>query len=338
MVQGLKVLRGWFTAIRRNRRWGLKGGSALVEWPDGKRFAFTIVDDTDGATVENVGPLYRHLYEREMLTTKTVWPLAPTREPLFPGSGTLQDDDYRAWILELKAQGFEIAFHGATDHTSPREDTLRALDLFRAVIGHDPVMHINHVGQGESMYWGAARLDGLPRQIYRAVNTVMRRDRSFGGHVPGTELFWGDLCSERTRYVRNFVFEEIDTLACDPQMPYHDDRRPYVPLWFSASSAPEYQAFCEMLSEDNQDRLEASGGACILYSHLAFGFMENGRLKPRFIELIDRLASKSGWFVPASTLLDHLAAQPGWRPEVDRRALGRMQRHWLLDRLRHGTA
>ncbi len=309
----------------------------MIEWPEGKRFAFTIVDDTDGATVENVGPLYEHLYARGILTTKTVWPLAPKQEPLF-GGGTLEDEDYREWVLGLEARGFEIAFHGATDHSSPRAETLRALDYFREVIGHDPVMHINHFGQAEGMYWGDARLDGLPRQIYRAVNRVMRRDRSFGGHVEGSEFFWGDLCKQRTRYVRNFVFEHIDTLERDPLMPYHDARRPYVPYWFSASSAPGYGAFCEMLSEENQDKLAASGGACILYSHLAFGFVEDGRPKPRFVELIDRLSAMQGWFVPASTLLDFLAAQPGWRPEADRKALQRMQRRWLTDRLRHGTA
>lgn len=309
----------------------------MIEWPEGKTFAFTIVDDTDGATVENVKPLYDHLHERGMLTTKTVWPLAPKQEPLFGGQ-TLQDPDYRAWVLELERQGFEIAFHGATDHSSTRADTLRALDLFHEVFGHDPAMHVNHFGQAEGMYWGDARLDGVPRQVYRVVNRIMRRDRSFGGHVEGSEYFWGDLCRQRTRYVRNFVFEDIDTLERDPLMPYHDARRPYVPYWFSASSAPGYDAFCEMLSAHNQDRLAARGGACILYSHLAFGFVENGRPKQRFIDLIDRMSEMPGWFVPASTLLDHLAGQPGWRPEADRRALGRMQRRWLTDRLRHGTA
>ena len=309
----------------------------MIEWPEGKKFAFTIVDDTDGATLENVGPLYEHLRERGILTTKTVWPLAPTKEATF-GGDTLEDDDYRAWVLELDRQGFEIAFHGATDHSSTREETRRALDLFRDVMGRDPKMHINHFGQAEGMYWGEARLDGLPRQIYRAVNRVMRRDRDFGGHVEGSKYFWGDLCRERTRYVRNFVFEDIDTLARDPLMPYHDARRPYVPYWFSASSAPDYDGFCRMLSEERQDRLEASGGACILYTHFAFRFVEDGRPKQRFIDLIDRLAEKPGWFVPASTLLDHLAAQPSWEPEADRRTLSRMQRRWLTDRLRHGTA
>ena len=45
------------------------------EFPQGKRFAFTIVDDTDVATVANVKPLYDLLHELGFRTTKTVWPL-----------------------------------------------------------------------------------------------------------------------------------------------------------------------------------------------------------------------------------------------------------------------
>lgn len=309
----------------------------MIEWPEGRRFAFTIIDDTDAATVENVAPLYEVLAERGMRTTKTVWPLAPTRKPTFGGQ-TLEDPEYRDWVRSLAAKGFEIAFHGAADHTSERENTLRGLDYFREVMGQDPVMHINHFGQAEAMYWGDARLDGLSRHFYRAIIRLMRKNRSFDGHVEGSPHFWGDLCRERVRYVRNFVFEDINTLNCDPMMPYYDSRRPYVPYWFSASSAPGLDAFCDILSPENQDRLVAEGGACILYTHLAFGFAENGRPNPRFVELIDRMSRLPGWFVPASTLLDFLKTRPGWRENVDRRTLRRMQHRWLIDRVRHGTA
>ena len=41
-------------------RSGAKDKSTFV-WPEGKRFAFTVVDDTDAATVENVGAVYDFL-------------------------------------------------------------------------------------------------------------------------------------------------------------------------------------------------------------------------------------------------------------------------------------
>jgi hypothetical protein len=308
-----------------------------VQWPDGKRFAFTVVDDTEGSTVENVGPVYDLLASRGILTTKTVWPLAFKREPLF-GGGTLEDPEYLAWVRRLAETGFEIASHGATDHSSTREETLLALDRFRELLGFEPRLHANHFGQLEGLYWGEARLDGLPRVAYRAANRVLRRDEHYYGHVEGSPYFWGDACRDRIEYVRNFTFPLVNTLRGDPLMPYHDPRRPYVRFWFSSSDAPTCDAFCELLSEDNQDRLVEQGGACIAYTHFAFGFTENGRVTPRFAELVDRLARLPGWFVPASTLLDHLRRQPGWQPSPSAAEIRRVQGRWVRGRLQGGRA
>ena len=308
----------------------------MIEWPDGKRFAFTIVDDTEASTVENVGPVYDLLHEHGMLTTKTVWPLAFSKPPRF-GGGTLEDPDYRAWILELAERGFEIAFHGATDHSSLRSDTERALDVFRETIGSDPSLHANHFGQVEGIYWGEDRLDGSANLLYRLVNLLLRRNTKYYGHVEGSPYFWGDLCRDRITYVRNLSFADINTLKAAPIMPYHDSRRPYVRYWFSASEGQSYDAFCELLSEPNQARLLAEGGACIAYAHFGFGFVEGGRVRDEFARLIERLAALPGWFVPASTLLDFMRTQPGWREEADARTLRAMQYRWLGSRLRHGT-
>ena len=43
-----------------------------MTWPNGKRFAFTIIDDTDKSTVENIKPVYDYLYSHGLKTTKTV--------------------------------------------------------------------------------------------------------------------------------------------------------------------------------------------------------------------------------------------------------------------------
>src|SRR5947209_19218025 len=95
-----------------------------IRWPGGKRFAFTIVDDTDHATVDNVGSVYQFLIEHGFFTTKTVWPLAPMQKRRCAGS-TLDEPEYREWVLGLGEQAVEIAFHGATDHPSTREMTIK---------------------------------------------------------------------------------------------------------------------------------------------------------------------------------------------------------------------
>jgi hypothetical protein len=51
----------------------------MNRFPNNKKFAFTILDDTDLSTAENVGPVYRLLAELGMRTTKSVWPLASVR-------------------------------------------------------------------------------------------------------------------------------------------------------------------------------------------------------------------------------------------------------------------
>ncbi len=71
-----------------------------LAFPGGARFAFTVIDDTDVATVANVGPLYRLLESLGMRTTKTVWPLAcPEGSPDYQGSETLEDPGYLAFVL-----------------------------------------------------------------------------------------------------------------------------------------------------------------------------------------------------------------------------------------------
>ncbi len=103
-------------------------------FPDDKTFAFSIFDDTDFATLENVEPVYSFLADLGLRTTKSVWPLA-THAAGRIGGDTLQAPPYLAFILDLKRQGFEIGFHNARNYDSPREITERGLEEFRRLIG-----------------------------------------------------------------------------------------------------------------------------------------------------------------------------------------------------------
>jgi hypothetical protein len=304
-------------------------------WPEGRRFAFTIVDDTDFATLENVKPVYDFLHQTGFRITKTVWPLAPT-ETATTGGDTLENPNYRAWVRDLQTQGMEIAYHGATDHTSPRERVIESLDRFKTVVGHDPYVYASHVGQREAMYWGAARLDGLPRRIFRALNGLAGRDDNYYGELRESPCFWGDVCRSRITYTRGFTLKDINTLKLDPHMPYHDPRRPYVRYWFSGSDGPRVSDFIRLIEPDHQDRLLEEGGACILYTHLGSGFVESGKVNPDFVRLMERLARLPGWFVPVRELLDHLRTRPGWCPNADLEHLRRVQWMWLRQNLGPG--
>ena len=154
------------------------------------------------------------------------------------------------------------------------------------------------------------------------------------GHIKNSPLFWGDLCREKIKYVRNFTFGDINTLKACPMMPYHDPARPYVNYWFASSEGARIESFNAMMSEDNQDRLVREGGACIMYAHLASGFLENGKINTRFKVLMERLSRMNGWFVPVHTLLDFILQVRGEHTitQAERIAL---ERKWLWHKIVH---
>ncbi len=306
-----------------------------IAWPDGKRFAFTVFDDPDSQTATVGREIYSLLADLGFRTTKGVWPLRGVGPRSDPGE-CCEDPEYLTLCLELQARGFEIGYHNATQNTADRELTRRALDRFVELFGHNPVAMANHYAAAEGIYWGDRRLSGPWRAIY---NLATRRSNvgRFFGEVDDHPLFWGDLCRERIAYVRNFVFPEINTLRACPIMPYFDPKRPYVRSWYSSSEGSNRDRFVATLAEANQDRLADEGGACIMYTHFGHGYVSNGRLDRRFIELMTRLARMDGWFAPVSDVLGHIR---GNRPPhvITAAERSRLERRWLLAKLRNGTS
>lgn len=306
-----------------------------LRWPDSKAFAFSIFDDTDLATIHNVPEVYRFLADTGFLTTKSVWPVRGAGKPVC-GGDTCEDGEYLQWLHRLQRQGFEIGYHMNTYHSSTREETEAGLDTFVRLFGRVPRTMANHVGCDENIYWGDCRVSGINRVVYNLLTRYRNRGR-YRGHVEGDPLFWGDLCRDKITYCRNFVFPDINTLRACPFMPYHDPDRPYVNYWYASSEGPHVDSFIRLLAEANQDRLEAEGGACIVYTHLAGGFYDGGRLHPRFRALMERLGKKNGWFVPVATLLDYLREQRG-RHVITRRQRACLERKWLRHKLATGTS
>jgi hypothetical protein len=305
-----------------------------IEWPDGKQFAFTIFDDPDFDTVENAAAVYSFLDELGMRTTKAVWPIRGNGTPEVGGT-TCEDERYLRLMLALKEKGFEIALHNVTYHTSTREETIRGLEVFHQLFGHHPYSMANHTGCSESIYWGRARLSGAQRTIYDILRLKPDRyDAVYQGHIETSPLFWGDLCRDKIKYLRNFALSDINTLKACPVMPYRDPARPYVNYWFAASEGPRVESFNHTISEANQDRLMNEGGACIMYTHLATGFVEGGKLNRRFKFLMERLSSMNGWFVPVRTLLDFILQVRGEHTitQAERIAL---ERKWLWHKVFH---
>ncbi len=303
-------------------------------FPGNKRFAFTIFDDTDSSTVDLVRPVYDFLADLGIRSTKSVWALNTDPGRRYAAS-TLQDSDYLNFILELKNYGFEIASHNMQNGDCPRERMDRGLSQFRELVGEYPRTHTNHLDNRENIYWGAYRFSSFTRQVAYSLGTHFRYAGRFAGHDPASPFFWGDLCRERVSYVRNFVFREINLDRVHKTLPYHDSTKPFVNHWFSSSDGGDVQQFCRMISDPNQDRLEAESGVCIMYTHFASGFVRDGKLDPVFRRLMTRLASKDGWFVPVCTLLDRLREQHT-DSNISREELAVMENRWLRERLSLG--
>jgi hypothetical protein len=313
---------------------GLENTANGITWPEGKRFAFSVFDDTDSMTIQNGPPVYEFLADLGFRTTKSVWPIqGGAGRPEIDGT-TCEEPPYTEWVQKLQEQGFEIGLHGVTNTTASREEWAAGLERFRTLFGGYPAAHANHAGCQDSIYWGDRRVSGLQRHAYNLLTGFKNRD--FQGHRPDRPGFWGDLCENHVKYVRNFVYADINTLKECPYMPYHDPDRPFVRSWFASSEGPSVESFNRTLSEANQEQLEVEGGACIMYTHFANGFFENGRLDSRFAGLMRRLSSRPGWFVPVSALLDYLEAAREHGRVITASERRGLERRWLAHKIRLG--
>lgn len=305
-----------------------------ITFPDGKRFAFTIVDDTDMATLERVKPLYDLLHQYGLRTTKTVWALESTELAHSPNRGeSLRDPAYRAFILDLKSKGFEIALHGVRGGSSPRRDIINGLEEFRSAFGQDPGIHVNHSLNRDNVYWGEHRWSFAPfRWAYASVGK-----HEFSGQDSASEYFWGDLVKEHVQYVNQFTYGDVNLLAVNPSMPYRLTDKPYVNYWFPTADGDNLDRFVDLLRAENLDRLEREGGVCLVYAHMGAGsFNRDGGADPRFEARLKDLASRNGWFAPASEILDYLRNQPGWRPELSFRETVRLEVLFLWNAILRG--
>lgn len=308
--------------------------AAPRRWPDGKRFAFTIFDDPDGQSLDDGQRVYGLLGDLGFRTTRGVWPGSAIREPNSRGE-TCDDPDYRQHTQSLQAAGFEVGYHNHTRHSSTRDEIIGGLDAFKDYFGHDPSAMANHYNE-DAIYWGPARLTPPLRTAYILATAGRTNGRHFG-HVPGHPAFWGDVCRERIHYCRNFVYLNINTLAACPLMPYHDPTKPFVNAWYASTEGSNAPRFLDALHERNQDRLEAEGGACIMYTHFGHAFVTDGTISPRFVALMRRLSAKGGWFVPVSTLLEYIRPADGV-PTLTPPQRRQLERRWLWEKLFRGTS
>lgn len=302
-----------------------------VSFPDDKRFAFSILDDSEFETVADLRSVYALLQELGLSATKVVYSQAA-----HPGarsnSCSLDDPEYRDFILELRDRNFEIGWVGASRGSNSRDRVIEGLERFRDVLGYYPRVRTNSRSSRENLYWGNERLD---QPLLKAVmhRTLPTPAGYFLGHDQNSPFWWGDVCLERVEYTLNLTFDDVNLMRINPSMPYHDPNRPYVRWWFSASDADSCSEFNQLLRPDRQERLERDGGCCIVATRLGQGFVRDGQIDRLARKRLESMAARAGWFMTVSTLLDYLRSGAA-QMTIPLDEWDRMQWKWSRDQVR----
>ena len=116
----------------------------VIQWPEGKQFAFTIFDDPDGDTESARKWVYPFLADLGFRTSIAVWPVGPVRERNSNGE-TCADPAYREHAQRMQSLGFEITYHNASPHSSTRQEIIDSLEVFRDYFGDYPTAMANHI-------------------------------------------------------------------------------------------------------------------------------------------------------------------------------------------------
>jgi hypothetical protein len=299
-----------------------------MNWPKKKEFAFTIIDDTDNSNINNIKPIYDYLASKNIKTTKTVW-VYPSRD-IFTGQ-TLQNNNYYKFIKLLKSDGFDIQLHNVGSGNFSRTEIIKGLDEFKQKLGKYPNMHINHCSNADNLYWGHKRFGMILRKTMQIIEGSKKR---FYGDEINSNYFWGDIAKEKIKFIRNRVFNGINTLKYDPKMPFREKRKIFSNYWFSSSDGHNLKQFNNLVTKSNIDKLKREKGLCIVYTHFASDFVDQqGKLDEIFKENINYLSKQNGWFVPANDILEYLLSQKK-KDYVSSSYINKLDLRWLIDKIK----
>lgn len=281
----------------------------MIKIPENKEFIFTIFDDTDVATLENIKPIYDFLDSIGMHTTKTVWPLrCDELGSNFAGSHTLEDFHYASYIKYLAQKGFEISFHGASMESSTRIHTLKALEYFNEILGFYPRTYACHSINKENISWGEKRFKFIVfKKLYQFLFPIHRN--LFHGDKKNSPFYWGDICHKYFDFVRTFTFPQFNLLNITNNIVYRSKHTPYLKKSFITCDADNVVEFNNLICEKNQLKLNKQNGICIVSTHFGKGFVNHDKLNETSKKLLLSLSKKNGWFVPVCEVLDFLDDQ-----------------------------
>jgi hypothetical protein len=263
-----------------------------------------ITDDPDQGSFDQFKTLYDLLLRLHLPTTRAMWVYEPseaTGTPALPikfFAPVLTEKKCLDYCKMLHENGFEICLHGASSGNNTREGTKNALEYLENEIGPSSV-YICHSKNAENLYWDEKCVNA---RFFSAMLRLYTKNKCFG-EIEGSKFFWGDICKDKIRFIRLFRTRQVNTLAFNPSMPYHDANKPYVNYWFSATKG--YLA--RLLEPYAIDCVCRENGASILYQYLHKYVNDKGEIDPLVKTALERIAADSRiFFRPVSVILERL--------------------------------
>lgn len=292
-----------------------------INWPNGKKAAFSIIDDTDDAKLPEIRDVYELVAAHGLRTTKTVWVYPVRDKHLFTGDSLLGNPEYLSFIRWLAQRGFEVGLHNVGSGAFTRTEIREGLAHYKRLLGSYPKIHVNHSYNKDNIYGGEKRFTFPLRQIMKR----MYPDYSgFEGDVEGSPFFWGDLHKELIEYSRSFELDGLNLLRYT-KFPYRDPMySQYCNLFYPSVFCSNQDLFNHHVTEKSIARLISDGGCSIIYTHLGY-YSERGEIDRGFRDRLKLLEKYSDdlWLAPVSEILDHMISQLGVQH------LGPMQRFLL---------
>lgn len=280
-----------------------------MRWPDGKKAAFTIIDDTDDAEMPRIAEIYDLLIAAGLRTTKTVW-VYPVRDTeFFRGDCLSENEDYLSFIKNLIARGFEIGLHNVGSGDFTRPEILAGLELYKQLLGDYPHLHVNHSYNRDNIYGGDKRFSFPFDLIVRLLHGGYG---GFEGEIPTSAHYWGDLHKKHIKFSRSYEVAGLN-LAALVRFPYTDAKysgccNKFFPSVFCSNQ----DLFSTAVTEASVKQLIAEGGCSIVYTHLGY-YHERGGIDPGFVRALDVLKQHAGelWFAPVGEILEHMEREQG---------------------------
>ncbi|HXQ23285.1 MAG TPA: hypothetical protein VN812_16530 [Candidatus Acidoferrales bacterium] len=292
------------------------GAWRISVYPDARELAFTLVHDADSAYSRRLAPLFEVFDRLGLKLTVTAFAFwadwahegaiwrkwSQSSDPevryLAPKAVPIVDPVEQEFYLGLAASGHEIGLHTPSETSDQRQRVIDAFEYNKRVFGDYPSVYVEHSrrskkdAQGnegsnpESIYYNTDILNHYKPWIWVDGPGALANEGGEGSlTIPSTGSPLSALALERYGITKGFV---------------------RTGRWRNAGG----HGFLEWYTEHTIDDLEKQNGIALVYTHLDFDWLDLGtkRMHRPLEERLGYLASKHGWFVPASRILDRFVA------------------------------